>query len=189
MAELNDDQRLEKLLDSLLASYSDEQPRPGLQTRVLANLRAQAASNQPRTWKTVWWSISGAAAAVALVFAFFLWQAVQLPPPPQTSEFTAPAAPPVAASAPKVSLPCPAPCRTVRKPRAETPAVASVRLEVFPSPSPLSSQEKLLLQYVVGTPAEEVISQSHADAPSEEDGGAPLPQVRQLKRPESYDTR
>lgn len=194
MAEWNDDQRLEKMLDSLLASYSDEQPRPGLQTRVLANLRAQAARERPAAWRiTWWWSISGSVAAMTIVFAFFLWQATQLPPPPPGGGFTAPA-PPVAASVPKDSGLCLGPCRTATKPRAVAPVVESAQLEVFPSPSPLSSQEKLLLQYVQRTPAKEVILQSHADVPLEsvpleEENGPPLPQVRQPKRPESYDAR
>jgi hypothetical protein len=39
------------------------------------------------------------------------------------------------------------------------------RPAVFPTPTPLSEQEKLLLSYVAGTPREEVIAQSHPDEP------------------------
>src|SRR5262249_31195883 len=37
--------------------------------------------------------------------------------------------------------------------------------EVFPTPTPLSQQEILLLRYMAGTPHEELIAQSRPDAP------------------------
>jgi len=45
--------------------------------------------------------------------------------------------------------------------------VAEVKQEVFPSPTPLTEQEKLLLQYLRKTPREEVVAQSHPDKPVE----------------------
>jgi hypothetical protein len=39
------------------------------------------------------------------------------------------------------------------------------RPAVFPTPTPLSEQEKLLLSYLAGTPREEVVAQSHPDEP------------------------
>ncbi|HEY2115922.1 MAG TPA: hypothetical protein VGJ51_12580, partial [Candidatus Angelobacter sp.] len=39
------------------------------------------------------------------------------------------------------------------------------RPAVFPTPTPLSEQERLLLQYYRGTPREEMIAQSHPDEP------------------------
>ena len=45
-----------------------------------------------------------------------------------------------------------------------------VRQQVFPSPSPLSEQEKLLLRYLSRTPREELVAQSHPDPPDEADG-------------------
>jgi hypothetical protein len=41
----------------------------------------------------------------------------------------------------------------------------SQRPAVFPTPTPLSEQEKLLLSYLAGTPREEVIAQSHPEEP------------------------
>jgi hypothetical protein len=41
----------------------------------------------------------------------------------------------------------------------------SQRPAVFPTPTPLSEQERLLLSYYSGTPREEVIAQSHPDEP------------------------
>src|SRR5947209_8579653 len=49
MADQDNEKRLDQLLDSLLTTYSDVQPRPGLETRILANMRAQGP--QPsRQW-------------------------------------------------------------------------------------------------------------------------------------------
>jgi hypothetical protein len=39
------------------------------------------------------------------------------------------------------------------------------RPAIFPTPTPLSEQEKLLLSYLAGTPREEVVAQSHPDEP------------------------
>src|SRR5262249_57257448 len=39
------------------------------------------------------------------------------------------------------------------------------RPQIFPTPTPLSEQEQLLLRYVAGTPREELIAQSHPDEP------------------------
>jgi hypothetical protein len=66
---------------------------------------------------------------------------------------------------------------------------ATPRQEIFPAPSPLSEQEKLLLRYLAGTPHEEVAAQSHGDDATPEDGGVPLPQSREFKIPEVFSTR
>ena len=64
----------------------------------------------------------------------------------------------------------------VSQPDATRPiAVVDVRLEVFPAPTPLSDQERLLMQYLASTPKEEVAAQSHSDKP-EETLEAPVPQ-------------
>jgi hypothetical protein len=57
-----------------------------------------------------------------------------------------------------------------RKPSAHTlpqnaTLARSQRPAVFPTPTPLSEQEQLLLRYYAGTPREEVIAQSHPDEP------------------------
>jgi hypothetical protein len=39
MADQEKDRQVDKMLDSLLANYSSAEPRPGLETRILANLR------------------------------------------------------------------------------------------------------------------------------------------------------
>ena len=51
MADLNDsknnDRKLEEMLDSMLSTYSSAEPRPGLETRILANLKEQSAQRTP----------------------------------------------------------------------------------------------------------------------------------------------
>jgi hypothetical protein len=45
--------------------------------------------------------------------------------------------------------------------------LTEARREVFPSPSPLSEQEKLLFRYLARTPRAEIIAQSHPDPQDE----------------------
>ena len=40
--------QIDDMLDSLLANYSSAEPRPGLETRILANLRGEAEKNRLR---------------------------------------------------------------------------------------------------------------------------------------------
>jgi hypothetical protein len=45
--------------------------------------------------------------------------------------------------------------------------VIAIKQDVFPSPSPLSEQEKLLFRYLARTPRAEIIAQSHPDPEDE----------------------
>lgn len=44
--------------------------------------------------------------------------------------------------------------------------MAEVRQEIFPTPLPLSDQERLLLQYLARTPKEEIAVHAHEDEPA-----------------------
>ena len=181
------DERLEALLDSMLSAYSDVEARPGLETRVLATLSAgnQKSSRPAIRWL---WSIGGSCAAAGLLFAAWFWQIALLPSPPATG-FNAPA--------PRPTLPSPAtrgnrhPYGIARVNHLRPVVPPDIRQEVFPSRTPLSEQERALLQYLQGTPREEIVAQSHPDppAPPPEDGDAPQPQSQQVKKSESYNTR
>ena len=188
MGPTNRDERLEAMLDSMLRAYSETQPGPGLETRVLATLRAQEA-RKSAWWNIRWtWSIGGVFAAAALLFAVWLWQAVRLPAPPATV-FNAPA------PAPTVPSPETQAIRRhggVRRARPEEPvASADVRQEIFPSRTPLSEQEQALLRYLAGTSREEIIAQSRPDPPPPppDDGETLQPQSQQFRRSEGYNTR
>ncbi|HLJ27602.1 MAG TPA: hypothetical protein VKY85_12900 [Candidatus Angelobacter sp.] len=167
----------DELLDSLLAAYSDVEPRPGMETRLLANLRAESLSgvrNQRWGWRWLWAGAGVVAPAVALVVIY--WSQIPgLPSPPQIKALGPPSLPPTVMSHESGR-------RLNRGPQISRPASVSIvdlRQQVFPTPAPLSDQERLLLRYLAGTPRDEVAAQSRVDEPAEETG--PLgPQVQQF---------
>jgi hypothetical protein len=65
MAEQEKDQHLDEMLDSLLASYSNEDPRPGMETRILATLEARERQRR-RGWVLVF---AGSMAVILLALA------------------------------------------------------------------------------------------------------------------------
>src|SRR5215831_12855549 len=116
------EKQLDHLLDSLLANYADAEPRPGFETRLRAVLRG------PKPAFCFRWLWAGAAAAVMAVaiFAIYNSRLAVLPPPPRM--------------VPGNANPHP------QKSRVESVTlVADVgpRQEVFPTPVPLSEQERL----------------------------------------------
>ena len=180
------DRKLDQMLDSMLSEYSAVEPRPGLETRILANVR-DAAAVRRAPWRFIWiWAgASTVAALVILLFVVYLSQKKMQPaalpvasrsldrkaPPPQTPRQTAP---PVILSkeTPHRTLHRTLPRTTIARPAHPSGEVAEVRQEVFPSRSPLSEQEKLLFRYLERTPHEEIVAQSHVDpqGDGEDDG-------------------
>src|SRR5450432_755169 len=185
------DRKLDQMLDSMLSEYSAVEPRPGLETRILANVRdAAAVRRAPWRFVWVWIGASTVAALVILLFVVYLspkkMQPAALPvasrsldrkaPPPLAPRQTAP---PVILSKetplPRTlpgTLPRTLPRTTTARPAHQSGEVAGVRQEVFPSRSPLSEQEKLLFRYLERTPREEIVAQSHVDpqGDGEDDG-------------------
>jgi hypothetical protein len=177
------DHKLDQMLDSMLSEYSSVEPRPGLETRILANVR-DAAAVRRAPWRFIWiWAgASTVAALVILLFVVYLSQKKMQPaalpvasrpldrkgPPPQTPRQIAP---PVILSN-ETPLPRTLPRTTTARPAHPSGEVAEVRQEVFPSRSPLSEQEKLLFRYLERTPHEEIVAQSHVDpqGDGEDDG-------------------
>jgi hypothetical protein len=66
MANQETDRELNTLLDSLLAEYSSVEPRPGLENRIQATLKAAATSRQ-RIWLLTFASSVAVAAVLVLV--------------------------------------------------------------------------------------------------------------------------
>jgi hypothetical protein len=168
MAERDEEQKLEELLNSMLAAYSAAEPRPGLETRIVANLRAQGSQGDRRSWSRVWLLAgAGVAAAVAaLVFAVLhrpaersQAPAVIVKSPPQVAPDTANQSKPVS----EISKGVPH-----LRHKAAVVQEADTRPDVFPTPAPLSKQERLLLRYLAGTPREEIVAQSHVDEPPQD---------------------
>jgi hypothetical protein len=163
MVEKNKDQHLDEMLDSLLASYSTAEPRPGMETRILASVRErQKFRRLGFTWL---WASAGTAAAVLIVIALLFNHSATLPKPPVTAGTIS--APHIDSTTAPSNVTMHAPRKTPAPPVQERAVEADVRQEVFPTPVPMSDQERLLLQYLRATPRAEVIAQSHMDPPPE----------------------
>ncbi|HWZ44438.1 MAG TPA: hypothetical protein VNW97_13255 [Candidatus Saccharimonadales bacterium] len=181
------DQPLEEMLDSMLSNYSDEQPRPGLETRVLATLRAEASQKPEHApfWRWLW-SSAATLALVAIALAVYIGRLQPPPAPPAVGAMKPP--PEAAPGVPRIHRrPRTAGDRESEKP--ERSLAMAARQEVFPAPVPLTDQERLLLRYLANTAAEEVVAQSHSDGPAPEDGRPLPPQVQEFKITEAVSTR
>ncbi len=166
MADRKQDE-LDSRLDAALAKYAAVEPRAGLEDRVLANLRAERSPAPDRAW---WrWSLAGALAAVIVVAVAPAWRsskpahpAVRLHPSPTPQSAQMPATQ-VASNGvgkqmrgnqPGPHQPVAAYKATMHPAQPEVVASDSPRLDQFPSPRPLTDQEKILLDYVGRSPAE-----------------------------------
>lgn len=166
MADQEKDKNLDQILDSLLAVYSDVEPRPGLETRIVAKLRDHANRSNGWNWKWAWtWSGTAVAALAVLVLIVGLELPIELPRQPVFHADW---------SLLHRSAPAVVEAARVNKKRTQTHeenavsiATADTRPEVFPTPSPLSDQEKLMLRYLARTTKQEIIAQSHPDKPLE----------------------
>ncbi len=152
------DRFVDELLDSALAHHRDAEPRAGLEGRILAHVRtAQATRSRTNAWKLC---LAAAAATAAVLALVAIYEANHtLRPVPQASQAanTAPAPSPTeslkanlepapaAASVTKVVEP-PQIARRERKPPRHVEAHHWP--SQFPTPVPLSAEEKALLQYV-----------------------------------------
>jgi hypothetical protein len=162
--------QIDDMLDSLLANYSSAEPRPGLENRILADLREQAEKDASQGWWNFKWLWAGMVAAAIIVAAVMISGRHRVEPPTHVIVKTSPAVP-----QPEIQSHAPAvrnetvrirPRKSLAPTRPQSAALAlNERPAVFPTPTPLSEQEKLLLSYLAGTPREEVIAQSHSDEP------------------------
>lgn len=148
----NNDWPNDAWLDAALTQYGQAEPRPGLENRVLASLRAERERISARKW--LWWS---ALAAVSAVFVIALGVVLA-----SLNSYKAPVAKRNSASVEqKASV-----SDQAKSPRIQEAAgrriragvspphpfhiveSAPVRLEQFPSRQPLSEQEAILARYV-----------------------------------------
>lgn len=158
---------LDRTLDAALAKYASAEPREGLEERVLANLRAAAT----RSAQSAWWNWRFALlAAVLAVAAVVVWQwnkatRLSIANHPSTIR-QAPVGPDLAHHDGNSARPIKSVQwrRPRHRPQPETVA-ASPKLDVFPSPLPLSEQEKILASYVAGYPEHAVlVAEARMDA-------------------------
>jgi len=149
--------KLDRELDAALAKFAAVEPRTGLEERILANLRAEQGRAIKRSW---WrWPAIAALAAMILVVVSVVWKSAK-PEQNMTAQH-----PPVTTHVNEhvannggrslVHRHAAGTGRSQVKPQAisrQTAAVASPKLEQFPSPRPLSEQERILESYVANFP-------------------------------------
>ena len=146
---------LDRLLDSALRKYSAAEPRAGLEGRVLARLRSEdAIVRKPTAWR---WALAAAVAVIAILVAV-AWRPRNHSPVvaghavlPATATRAIRELPEQATQSAKKRL---ANSRVHRLRHANPVQVASSapKLDQFPSPQPLSDQEKILVRYVENFP-------------------------------------
>ncbi|MGD0697777.1 MAG: hypothetical protein ABSB82_23425 [Terriglobia bacterium] len=150
------DQFVDELLDAGLARYGNVTPRPGLEGRILANVHAEQGG---RAWFAWAGGLASGAVAAAVILGVLELPHLRIPPPPPVPFVQRGAATNVLAPVVSPAQPTHVPHGTL------TPAhpVAGVtartlapepHLAQFPSPQPLTDQERLLIEYVRHTPAE-----------------------------------
>jgi len=137
---MSNDERdqIESRLDDALASYSRQEPRPGLERRVLDRIHAGAA---PRPTFPRWaWAIP---AAACLLWAGILW----------TRHIATPDRAPVTHVA---AARAPAPPRAEASPAVNRPRKrkALPRLPQFPAAAPITNEERALLAFITRAPKE-----------------------------------
>ena len=140
MNDNDKDRSVDDLLDALLRRYRSEEPRAGLENRILAGV---------------------AVLAVLVVSLRFTSRPVQ----PTVVISPAPQAVAPKAETPKMVAVTPSASWVTRKPsrRPQTTAAAFHRPGQFPTPSPLSEQEKLLFAYVASAPGPELSTSGNRD--------------------------
>lgn len=163
MAEQEKEKKLDELLDSVFSQYSAVEPRPGLETRIMARI-AESRSASSRNGALHWlWAGTAAAAIAAMVAVSFFSRPITRTQRISNTAQTHPqsVSPAPIARASRHRSP-PRQIRVTRRTVRQLSAV-KVRQEVFPTPVPLSKQEILLLRYLSRTPREELLAQSHPD--------------------------
>lgn len=165
---------LDRALDAELAKYAAVEPRLGIENRILANLRAKPVRDAVGGW---WmWGLAGAGVTL-LAFALALgWKLEQPSAPPSATTIAHQSPEMQSQSRPGTELPNRGPIEG--PPRAQAPVhppthppteaekrrslsvatfAATPKLDQFPSPLPLSEQEKLLAGYITEQPEHAIL--------------------------------
>jgi hypothetical protein len=150
---MHDNRDIDALLDEALSSYTAAEPDPSLRARIMAHT-AEAAPRQKRLWLLA--PAAACAAAFAIAFLLHTWRLHLRTPAPRSESSTATST----ASTPTP----PAPLRAVLPPITDPrPALAAhrnrrserrtlIRKPSFPSPTPLTAQENILLKFAMEHP-------------------------------------
>ena len=184
LTKQNQEKFLEELLDRGLAQYAAVEPRQGLESRILTAVQAEQQPAPASSWLFASWVSPqlrwAGALALSVVIAVVAWT---LRPGSSGNNAGNPAHNPTTAANtanPPTAQPSlgtqnisnTSPVRAVTSPAVqhssqpvEIAQQQAARLATFPSPSPLTEQEKLMLAYLKHTDRNEVLAQSHLDPP------------------------
>jgi hypothetical protein len=166
---MRDNDELDAMLDSALASYSDPGPDLGLEQRILSRVSRESATKARRRWMP--WAFAIPVAACVVVLAMFASGLLAR----HSREAVRPGESATRAHAPAViaAQPDSLPVRTANRAERMTRTRASVskaatqpaeiaasvaplpKLEVFPTPQPLTPAEQELATYAANAPVPE----------------------------------
>ena len=183
MESKDKEQFVNNWLDSALKQYGEAEPRGGLENRVLAAARAERRTTHNWRWRP---ALAALAAILLIAAGTYLvrWQRGN-GQPPLAKENQLP-------TNQKALQPSPAKTSPVteaangrsRLPRTHSRRVvesAAARLDQFPSPEPLSEQEKILARYVQQFPREaNVTAQIQTELAREEMMAERMPPEKQI---------
>lgn len=156
----SDSTPLEAELDAGLAKYAAVEPRAGLEGRILANLKGHGRA----ATGAAWWRWARVVAAALLITISLVWRLEKRGPQEIVSHPAMPhlqTQPPVAVKDTPTTPP-PTIRVAVRKARQDlsrVPVVTSAepKLDRFPAPQPLSSEELALARYARDFPQEALL--------------------------------
>lgn len=163
---------LDRELDAALAKLAAVEPRAGLEQRVLANLRAEQYHTSTLSWSR--WPAIAALLTILVLILSLTWRSGK--PGRIAAQHTV--APMQNNDHPGTQAANNAPSRPIRsrdarsarwlKPHAvihpATTIASAPKLDQFPSPQPLSEQEKILAHYVTNYPQHAaMIAQARSD--------------------------
>jgi hypothetical protein len=146
----NDDRdELDDLIDGALPEYSSAGPMDGLEDRVLYRVQAAGAARRSPWPYRLWFAIP---ALAALLFAGI---ALRMGWNPQSRVMDATRKAEVSVpSSPTPPQPSLAPATRVVMPEPKTPARSLPKEEFFPTPTPLTDEERALVAWVGRAPIE-----------------------------------
>lgn len=166
---------LDRLFDSALADYADPGPDSGLESRILSRIAEETHSTPRRRWLA--WAVALPAAAIFLFFILIShpWTH-HTPTIPQQADVSHQPAPSIQganrpSSTPTLIHRSQAPVRKERPRRVAfaTRSAPLPKLEIFPTPQPLTPQEQALVNFAAHASKSEreslVTAQQQADAP------------------------
>ncbi|MDR5726516.1 MAG: hypothetical protein RB191_03505 [Terriglobia bacterium] len=151
---------LDGMLDAALTTYGDPGPDSGLEQRVLARVAAEAAPSPLRRWLP--WAIALPVAACLLILVMSRPR-ISYSPDAHSTGVNQASEPAAARPVPQLALQ-PAPARrgelASKKSRPHSVAIAAKsaplpKLDVFPTPQPLTPQEQVLVAFATQAPESE----------------------------------